>query len=205
MNTALSALRSGPKGQRTVTILYGHPDTDPARLCHSIMNHYARAVEAVGAKVNVLEIGRMEFGTLMSAEDQKAGAVPTDIDKAQDAIAEADRLVLIFPLWLGSMPGRFKMFLEQVFRPGFAYDFSKNGQVNTYLKGKSADVIVTMGMPPLFYKWFFRAHGMKNLKRNILNFIGVKPVRFKYIGMVDKLTSERADELFLEIERYAAR
>jgi len=188
---------------QTVTILYGHPDTDPARLCHTIMTHYARATETGGAKVNVIEIGKLNYESVISAEDHSLGPIPKDVQRAQAAVLEADKIVLVFPLWLGSMPGRFKMFLEQVFRPGFAYDYSDKGWPITHLKGKSADVIVTMGMPITFYKWFFRAHAMKNLKRNMLHFVGVKPVRFKYVGQVGGLTSETADKLFLDIEKFA--
>jgi putative NADPH-quinone reductase len=43
------------------------------------------------------------------------------------------------------------------------------------LKGKSARIVVTMGMPTLFYRWYFRVHSLKNLERNILAFCGIRP------------------------------
>jgi putative NADPH-quinone reductase len=42
-----------------------------------------------------------------------------------------------------------------------------------------------MGMPALFYKWFYRAHSLKSLERNILAFCGIRPVRTTIAGMVD--------------------
>lgn len=53
------------------------------------------------------------------------------------------------------------------------------------LKGKSARVIITMGMPAFIYKWFFRAHSLKSLQRNILGISGIKPVKHSLIGTVD--------------------
>lgn len=42
-----------------------------------------------------------------------------------------------------------------------------------------------MGMPALAYRWFFFAHSLKNLERNILGYAGVRPVRSTLFGMVE--------------------
>jgi putative NADPH-quinone reductase len=44
-------------------------------------------------------------------------------------------------------------------------------------------------MPALAYRWFFGAHTLKSLERNILQFCGINPVHDTLIGMV-----EAADE-----------
>ena len=43
--------------------------------------------------------------------------------------------------------------------------------------GKSARIIVTMGMPSLLYRWLFRAHGVKTLERSILWWSDIGPIR----------------------------
>ena len=53
------------------------------------------------------------------------------------------------------------------------------------LTGKSARIIITMGMPALIYRWYFGAHSLKSLERNILGLCGIKPVRESLIGMVE--------------------
>ena len=35
------------------------------------------------------------------------------------------------------------------------------------LKGRSARIVVTMGMPALFYSLYYRSHSVKSLKRNV--------------------------------------
>jgi putative NADPH-quinone reductase len=47
-----------------------------------------------------------------------------------------------------------------------------------------------MGMPALAYRWFYRAHSVKSLERNILGFVGFAPVHETLIGMVDQLGDE---------------
>ena len=97
-------------------------------------------------------------------------------------------LVLFFPLWLGDMPALLKGFLEQVARPGFAFmPQGDNPFAGKGLSGRSARVVVTMGMPALVYRWYFRAHSIKSLERNLLGFVGLAPVTETLIGGVDKL------------------
>jgi hypothetical protein len=44
-----------------------------------------------------------------------------------------------------------------------------------------------MGMPALVYKWFYRAHSVKALERNILGFVGIAPVDETLVGMAAKI------------------
>ena len=44
-----------------------------------------------------------------------------------------------------------------------------------------------MGMPALFYRWYYGAHSLKSLERNILNFVGIAPVRKTIVGGAGKM------------------
>jgi putative NADPH-quinone reductase len=60
------------------------------------------------------------------------------------------------------------------------------------LTGKSVRVIVTMGMPAFIYRWYFMAHSLISLERNILRFVGLKPIRHSIIGSVEASAPARA-------------
>ena len=75
------------------------------------------------------------------------------------------------------MPALLKGFLEQVARPGFAFGKDAANPFEATLKGRSAQVVVTMGMPAFVYRWYFRAHSLKSLERNVLGFADMSPVR----------------------------
>jgi len=82
------------------------------------------------------------------------------------------------------MPALLKGFLEQVVRPGFAFGGDRHNPLATKrLAGRSARVVVTMGMPSLVYRWYFWAHSVRSLKRDILGFAGIAPVHQTLIGM----------------------
>lgn len=64
------------------------------------------------------------------------------------------------------------------------------------LRGKSARVIVTMGMTGLAYRWFFFAHSLRTLDRNILKFCGIRPVKWSIYGNFED-PSGQAQKTFL--------
>ena len=94
--------------------------------------------------------------------------------------------MIVYPLWMGSMPALLNGFIEQVFRPGFALaPEQKDTEWRPTLKGKTAYIIVSMGMPAFIYRWFFGAHSLKSLERNILRFVGISPIKQNLIGNVE--------------------
>ena len=74
---------------------------------------------------------------------------------------------------------------EQTFRPGFAFKIGEHGW-GRLLHGRSARIVVTMGMPAFIYRCYFGAHGLKSLERSILRFVGIRPIRETLIGMIAK-------------------
>ncbi|MDZ7645548.1 MAG: NAD(P)H-dependent oxidoreductase [Woeseiaceae bacterium] len=175
-----------PPMSRRIVVFQGHPDPGDQHFGDALAEAYRRGAEAAGHTVDFVRIAELEFPLLLSFRDWSDGAVPDDLRPIQEQVRTADHLVFVFPLWLGTLPARTKAFLEQLFRPGFAFAAdAQNGIGRRLLKGKSARVIVTMGMPGLMYRWYFGAHGYRNLKRNILNFCGIRPVRGSFVGLVE--------------------
>ena len=69
-------------------------------------------------------------------------------------------------------------------RPGVALEYRREGFPRALLTGRSAHLVVTMGMPALIYRWNFRAHGVRGVERSILRFAGMRPVRETLLGTV---------------------
>jgi putative NADPH-quinone reductase len=61
----------------------------------------------------------------------------------------------------------------------------------TLLKGKSARIIITMGMPAFVYRWYFGAHSLRSLKRSILSLVGIGPNRHTLIGMIEGMSDSK--------------
>jgi len=174
---------------RRILVLQGHPDSSRDHFCHALADRYVEGASSAGHSVRTVEIAGLDFPVLRSKHDWEAGSLPADLTEARDAIGWAEHLVFFFPLWLGDMPALLKAFLEQVARPGFAFALpSDGGMGQKLLGGRSARVVVTMGMPALVYRWYFRAHSVKSLERNILGFVGIAPIHRNLVGMIEGMT-----------------
>jgi len=173
---------------RRIVVIQGHPDAQTRHFGHALADAYGEGARAGGHAVARIEVAALDFPLLRSKEAFEAGVPPPAIASAQETIRAAEHLVLLYPLWLGAMPALLKGFLEQVFRPGFAFVPGGAGRPGRPgLAGKSARLVVTMGMPAFVYRWYFGAHSLKSLERNILGFCGVKPIAETLIGGVEGL------------------
>ena len=170
-----------------VLILDGHPDPDPGRFCDALADAYASGARSAGHNVRRVRLCDLTFPGLDRRDDWEAGPVPDAISDLQGDMAWAQHLVIIYPLWLGSMPGRLKALFEQTFRPGFAFGQRERTIGAGRLKGRTGRIIVTMGMPELVYRLFYLSHSLKALKRNILGFVGIGPTRSSIIGNIEGL------------------
>ncbi|MFG1464641.1 NAD(P)H-dependent oxidoreductase [Xanthobacter sp. DSM 24535] len=187
--------------RRSILIIQGHPDPHGSHLCHALAEAYARGALAAGHSVSRVEVASLDFPLMRTQADFETGSMPHDLLPARDALLEAHHVVLLFPLWLGTMPALLKGFLEQLMRPGFAFVQAGPGFPQKLLGGRSARVIVTMGMPSLMYRWYFFAHGVLGLERNILDFVGISPVRHSLFGMVEAAGAEQRAGWLREMER----
>lgn len=177
-----------------IVIIVGHPDPAPERLCNALAKAYEDGGRSAGHEVAKAHIGLIDFPMLRTRDDWTKGleTTPASLRAVQDAALNADHFLIIYPLWLGTMPGLLKGFLEQLFRPGVAFDYGNGGAfAKSKLKGKSARVVITMGMPSFAYRWFYFAHSLKSLERNILGFVGIGPIRTRLFGSVEAVSDRR--------------
>lgn len=188
-----------------ILLIEGHPDPIGKHFCHALADSYADGAEQEGHVVRRVHVSQLDFPLLRSQQDWELGELPDTLKQAQEDIAWAQHLVLFFPMWLGDMPALLKGFLEQIARPGFAFKTDgKNLMGKKALTGRSARLVITIGMPALLYRWYFRAHSVKSLERNVLGFVGISPVSETLIGMVDKLTPKHAQKWLDKMRKLGA-
>lgn len=180
----------GVSAKKRILIIDGHPDPSPERYIHALASAYGEAAKQQGHKVRVVKLAECEFPSLARNDDYLHSNPPDTIATIQDDFAWSTHVAVFFPLWLGDMPAKLKALFEQVLRPGFAYKSSGKGFPKQLLKGRSARIVVTMGMPALFYRWYFRAHSLKSLVRNIFHFVGIRPVGLSIVGRVESMSDK---------------
>jgi putative NADPH-quinone reductase len=184
-----------------ICLIDGHPDPEP-HFIHALCDAYEAGAHAGGHKLERIPVGRIDVPVLDSvaafAEDP-----PLHIMRERDKIARADHLVIAFPLWLGGMPAKLKAFFEQAARNGFFLRESEDnkGWPEKMMAGKSARVILTMGMPGLIYRFAMDAGALKALERAVLGLSGFKPVRHTVLGGVESVGDDRRQAWLEEVRR----
>lgn len=182
-----------------IVIVVGTPLQDS--YCEAIGRAYQRGAESAGHEVRLFVLGAMNFDAVLHEGYRHEQPLEPDLIVAREAFAAADHIVLVFPLWCGDMPAIMKGFIERILQPDLLRIQRNGGSKNWKLfKNKSARIIMTMGMPGWFYRWYFGAHALKLVKRNILHFIGIKPVRSTIFGMIEAVGDDKRKEWLRAVE-----
>jgi putative NADPH-quinone reductase len=185
-----------------IAIIVGH--SRRGTFCDALAGAYRRGALAAGHEVELIATAAMTFDPILHHGYEQIQPLEPDLRAAYTALLRADHLVIVFPLWLGTLPAILKGFLERVLQPDLV-ESSRQGKFLKVLKGKSARVIVTMGMPGFIYRWWYGAHALKMLKRNILSFMGVGPIRSTIYGNVEGMGPRGRNRRLDEIEAIGRR
>lgn len=188
---------------KRILLIQGHPDASARHLCHALASSYVTGAQEAGHTVRQIDVAQLDFPLLRSQKDFETGVVPASLKSAQDDILWAEHILFFFPLWAGDMPALLKGFIEQIYRPAFT-GASASHFAEKRLSGRSARVVVTMGMPALVYRWYFRAHSLKSLERNILGMVGIAPVHETLIGMTEGMKPKDAAKWLGKLVRLGA-
>jgi putative NADPH-quinone reductase len=163
----------------------GHPER--GSFCGALAQAYADGARDAGHEVRFLALGDLEFDPIRRTGYGEAPALEPDLVRAQEDIAWADHLVWAYPNWWGTMPALMKGFIDRVVLPGFAFKYREGKLLwDKLLKGRSARLLVTMDTPPLWYRWIIGRPGHNQMRKSVLGFCGVRPVRVSQFGVVKR-------------------
>ena len=166
-----------------LVVILGHPDT--ASLGSALARAYVGGAEAAGAAVRTINLGELTFDPVLWHGYNQIQPLEPDLVDAQEAIRRADVLVFAYPTWWGAAPALLKGFIDRVFLPGFAFKYRENSRFwDRLLAGRSARLLVTMDTPHWYYRLVVGQPGHRMMRRAILGFSGVKPVRTSVFGAV---------------------
>lgn len=181
---------------KKILIINGHPNKDSFNF--GIAKAYQDGALQSGAEVKEIVIADLNFNPNLQFGYQKRMELEPDLVKAWEKIQWADHLVWIHPVWWGGLPAITKGFIDRLFLPGFAFKYRENSVWwNKLLKGKTAHIITTLDQPGLYYRFFFGRPSVNQLRKSVLEFCGVKPVKVTYVGII-KTSDIKQREVWLE-------
>ena len=182
---------SNPHAPSPLLIVNGHPDGES--YCHALAEAYADGANSVGASATVLHLHALQFDPVLHRGYQEAQALEPDLERAKALIEAARHVVVVSPLWWGSIPALLKGFFDRLFLPGWAFRMKPNGLPEGLLAGRSARLILTMDSPGYWYRFAYGRAAHKAVVNATLRFCGFSPVRATAVYKVGQLSdAERA-------------
>ncbi len=180
-----------------IFVLNGHPGR--SSIAGQAMERYASAALEAGHEIRFSNLHDMTF----SLDRGKAGY--DDPKPLEPILAESlanlewcTHFVLAFPLWWGGFPAKLKGWIDRVFileRTFTTQRTTPMGLPAPLLTGRSARVLITSDTPRSFMWLAYGDPIKKQTARQILGFVGFRPVRFTFFapashpkpGAVEKL------------------
>ncbi len=185
---------------KRILIINGHPDKES--FCNSLAEQYKKGADSSGAKCDIINLIDLEFSPVLKFGYRKRTDLEPDLKKVWDLILKSDHLVFVYPNWWGTYPALLKGFIDRLFLPGFAFEYQEKKPLpKKLLLGKTARLIVTTDTPNWYYWLVYQKPGHNSMKKSILGFCGINPVKITTLVYVTKSTNTQRKTWLEKIEK----
>ena len=192
------ATRLEGDGKR-ILMIFGTPKS--ASLGHALGEAYAQGARSGGHVVRMLKLSELDFDPVLHNGYQQSQVLEHDLLEAQREIHWAEHLVLVYPVWWGGLPSLLSGFLDRVLMPGFAFkSHGRKSPANELLRGRTAELLVTMDTPPRYFRWVYGAPAHRQMMRTVLAFCGIKTKRLTEFAPVQTSTEEQRQQWLRKAE-----
>jgi putative NADPH-quinone reductase len=185
---------------KRILVINGHPDKES--LCTALADKYKIGADESGADCNLINLTDLDFSPVLSYGYRKRTDLEPDLQNIRELISNANHLVFVYPNWWGTYPALLKGFIDRVFLPGFAFEYQEKSPFpKKLLKGKTARLIVTTDTPNWYYSLVYRKPGHNSMKKSVLGFCGIKPVKISSFGPVKISTDIQRNKWLKKVEK----
>jgi NAD(P)H dehydrogenase (quinone) len=177
----------------TTLVIDGHPNPDS--LCAALAERYARA----HGDAEVLALRDLDFDPNMRFGYTRRQELEPDLELAWQLLLDARHVVVVTPVWWGSVPALLKGFFDRLLLPRRAYRMKSNGLPEGLLSGRTGRVIVTSDSP----WWYLLLVGdttVRHVRQTTLRFCGIRPIGTTRLGPVKGSSDERRARWLSKVE-----
>lgn len=182
---------------KKIVVLLGNPDSDT--YSGAVADTYQAHAEEAGHEVARFNIGDMQFDPILHKGYKEIQPLEEDLLNLQQAIREAEHLVIVYPNWWCTMPAILKGLFDRMWLPGFAFNFNKETKrIEKHLTGKTARVIVVAGTHSPFMTWWNFGDYTNEIQHGILGFAGIRTAVTAY-GPCEKVDAAQHDKWLSQV------
>lgn len=169
--------------KQRVLVIDAHPRADS--FCQGLVAAAANGASAAQHEVRWLALRELSFDL-----NHKGQALEPSLEHSRQELLWADHILIVYPVWWGSMPALLKGWLDRVLQPGFAFAEREDGGWEGLLGGRSATLIATMDTPRWIFGGMLHSCSIRALRDATLRFCGVSPVRVLLFSPIRTSTPE---------------
>ena len=167
---------------KRIFVLNGHPAA--SSLSRLFAENYLDAARKAGHDLRITHLHDLEFDPdFENGGYANSKPLEPDLEMVFDNLKWSEHVVLLTPMWWGGLPAKLKGLIDRTFLPGTAFDTrntSKLGLPSPLLLGRTARVIMTSDTPNWFFRHVYKYAMIRQLRAQILGFVGFKPTRFTH-------------------------
>ena len=178
----------------------------PARqsFCQGLADAYAAGVRAAGGTAQQINLHDLTFDIDFEQAGFK-GAKPLepDLERIMTALGAARHVTLATPMWWGGLPAKAKGLFDRAFLPGRAFDPRQKrlGLPKPLLAGRTARLIMTSDTPGWAFWPMYGAAMKRQIKGQILSYVGIRPMSFTHFSPVETSTPEIREAWLAKAEK----
>ena len=181
---------------KRIYVLNGHPAANS--LNRALAEAYADAATGAGHDVRVTHLKDLEFDPDFEFGGYtRIKPLEPGLQQVLDDIEWSEHIVLTTPMWWGGLPAKLKGLFDRALLPGRTFDTRKTtwaGLPVPMLTGRTGRIILTSDTPGWFMRWVYRNAMLRQMRDQIMGFVGIKPARITYFsgashpkpGLVDR-------------------
>ena len=145
-----------------------------------LATRYSDSAKNAGHDVRLVRVRDLRFDPILHAGYKEIQELEPDLVVQQENLEWCEHFVLVTPVWWESVPAQVKGLFDRAILPGFAFKMHTDDLIPGWdkkLSGRSARVIYTQTIPFWYSLLWRRDAFFQALKRGVLEFVGIHPVR----------------------------
>ena len=180
---------------KRIFVLNGHPAK--TSLSRTLSEHYARSAKNAGHDIRIAHLDDLQFDSDFGFGGySETKPLEPSLRSFLDNLEWAEHIVISTPMWWGGLPAKLKGLIDRTFLPGKTFDTRNKtaiGFPKPMLEGRTARVIITSDTPGWLMSICYGNALFRQIKHQIMGFVGIKPTRFSHFNMASHPKPEQVD------------
>ena len=188
---------------KRIFILNGHPAEHS--LSRTLVDAYADAARQAGHEVRITHLHDLHFdGDFEWVNFEHPKPLEPALEQWLRDLSWSEHFMMSTPMWWGGLPAKLKGLFDRTLLPGRTFDTRKKtllGLPTPMLTGRSARVVLTSDTPGWFMRLAYKNALLWQVRRQILEFVGLKPTRLTHLGPASEAKPEQVQRWVKQIQQ----